>query len=209
VLNWHSNTILQSACAYLPAFSFFGNQSSSLHLHPPLRNICYSQPRHHATNQNTTLTSLLSLISSLALASSNFPTTTLLCSKHNCSVLAEVLGHRVDVECYVPIHSRCFPMPRLEDEPEQSWRSRATRWYDSFVNFALRDNVLEVAVGLMYVYQVHMKRCGYCADYTKTCCLFHCRRQFPRVRHYPTSRVFASLHRSKHRRKFPYLKSRS
>jgi len=156
-----------------------------------------------------TLTSLLALISSSVLVSSNFLTTTLVYSKHHSLVLPRVLGNRVDLERRVPIHSLCFLMPRLEDEPEDSWRSRATRWYDSFVNFALRDNVLEVAVGLMYVYQVHMRRCGYCADPTKTCCRFHCRRQFSRIRHYPTSRVFASLHRPKHRRKFPCLKSRS
>jgi len=40
-------------------------------------------------------------------------------------------------------------MPRLEDDLERSWMGHATRWYDSFVSFALRDNVLEVAVGLM------------------------------------------------------------
>jgi hypothetical protein len=40
-------------------------------------------------------------------------------------------------------------MPRLEDDPEETWSERATRWYDSFLDFALRDNVLEVAVGLM------------------------------------------------------------
>ena len=40
-------------------------------------------------------------------------------------------------------------MPRLEDNLDDSWVGHATRWYESFVSFALRDNVLEVAVGLM------------------------------------------------------------
>jgi large conductance mechanosensitive channel len=52
-------------------------------------------------------------------------------------------------------------MPRLEElehdtlENEHGWtedvRDGAYGLWDSFSNFALRDNVLEVAVGLMYV----------------------------------------------------------
>jgi hypothetical protein len=48
-------------------------------------------------------------------------------------------------------------MPRLDEntqqylrDAEQGIRSRTSSWFDSFTNFALRDNVLEVAVGLMY-----------------------------------------------------------
>ena len=48
-------------------------------------------------------------------------------------------------------------MPRLDDntqqtlrDAEQGIRRRAVDAWDSFSNFALRDNVLEVAVGLMY-----------------------------------------------------------
>ena len=47
-------------------------------------------------------------------------------------------------------------MPRLEDGQEAllgaegDVRKRAKREWDSFTDFALRDNVLEVAVGLMY-----------------------------------------------------------
>ena len=53
-------------------------------------------------------------------------------------------------------------MPRLEElendagHPEHSWsesyndvRDRASGLWEAFSNFALRDNVLEVAVGLM------------------------------------------------------------
>ncbi|KAF2867464.1 putative large-conductance mechanosensitive channel [Massariosphaeria phaeospora] len=47
-------------------------------------------------------------------------------------------------------------MPRLDDntqsllrDTEQGVRERTTRAWDSFTNFALRDNVLEVAVGLI------------------------------------------------------------
>lgn len=47
-------------------------------------------------------------------------------------------------------------MPRLNEnterqlrELEQGARGRTLRAWDSFSNFALRDNVLEVAVGLM------------------------------------------------------------
>jgi len=49
-------------------------------------------------------------------------------------------------------------MPRLDDSTQQylsdaenGVRSRASSAWDSFTNFALRDNVLEVAVGLMYL----------------------------------------------------------
>jgi large conductance mechanosensitive channel len=49
-------------------------------------------------------------------------------------------------------------MPRLDDgtqqylqDAERGIRSRTAHVWDSFANFALRDNVLEVAVGLMYV----------------------------------------------------------
>lgn len=47
-------------------------------------------------------------------------------------------------------------MPRLDEntpqylqDAEQGVRARTARAWDSFTNFALRDNVLEVAVGLM------------------------------------------------------------
>ena len=47
-------------------------------------------------------------------------------------------------------------MPQLDEHTEQYFRDaeagvrRRTSWaWDSFTNFALRDNVLEVAVGLM------------------------------------------------------------
>jgi hypothetical protein len=40
-------------------------------------------------------------------------------------------------------------MPRLHDA-ERGVRASTSRAWDSFSNFALRDNVLEVAVGLMY-----------------------------------------------------------
>lgn len=47
-------------------------------------------------------------------------------------------------------------MPRLDEntqqylqDAEQGVRGRASGAWDSFTNFALRDNVLEVAVGLM------------------------------------------------------------
>ena len=47
-------------------------------------------------------------------------------------------------------------MPRLDDntqrylqDAEQGVRHHTSRAWDSFTNFALRDNVLEVAVGLM------------------------------------------------------------
>lgn len=47
-------------------------------------------------------------------------------------------------------------MPRLDEETERQLqeleygaRARTWRAWDSFSNFALRDNVLEVAVGLM------------------------------------------------------------
>lgn len=47
-------------------------------------------------------------------------------------------------------------MPRLDEntqqylqDAEQGVRARTSRAWDSFTNFALRDNVLEVAVGLM------------------------------------------------------------
>ena len=48
-------------------------------------------------------------------------------------------------------------MPRLDDntqqtlrDAEQGIRRRTVDAWDSYSNFALRDNVLEVAVGLMY-----------------------------------------------------------
>jgi hypothetical protein len=40
-------------------------------------------------------------------------------------------------------------MPRLEDL-ERSFSEGCHSAWDNFTNFALRDNVLEVAVGLMY-----------------------------------------------------------
>jgi large conductance mechanosensitive channel len=52
-------------------------------------------------------------------------------------------------------------MPRLDDDTQQQLRDAEqglkkgyTRAWDSFSNFALRDNVLEVAVGLMYAVEV-------------------------------------------------------
>ena len=50
-------------------------------------------------------------------------------------------------------------MPRLPDDHEQGggldsfangMREHASSFWEGFSNFALRDNVLEVAVGLMY-----------------------------------------------------------
>ena len=47
-------------------------------------------------------------------------------------------------------------MPRLDDSEEallhagRDAKNRAQRAWDGFSDFALRDNVLEVAVGLMY-----------------------------------------------------------
>jgi large conductance mechanosensitive channel len=48
-------------------------------------------------------------------------------------------------------------MPRLDEntqgylrDAERGVRQGTSRAWDSFSNFALRDNVLEVAVGLMY-----------------------------------------------------------
>lgn len=48
-------------------------------------------------------------------------------------------------------------MPRLDDNTQQTLRDaeqgikrHTFNTWDSFSNFALRDNVLEVAVGLMY-----------------------------------------------------------
>ena len=44
-------------------------------------------------------------------------------------------------------------MPRLDDSTEallESGERRAKRVWEDFTEFALRDNVLEVAVGLMY-----------------------------------------------------------
>ena len=49
-------------------------------------------------------------------------------------------------------------MPRLDDDTRQALlhdaeeaRTRVRRFWDGFTDFALRDNVLEVAVGLMFV----------------------------------------------------------
>jgi large conductance mechanosensitive channel len=49
-------------------------------------------------------------------------------------------------------------MPRLDEntqeylhDAERGVRQGTARAWDSFSNFALRDNVLEVAVGLMYL----------------------------------------------------------
>ena len=51
---------------------------------------------------------------------------------------------------------QCTNMPRLDEhteeilrDAEQGVRHKTTSAWDSFSNFALRDNVLEVAVGLM------------------------------------------------------------
>ena len=47
-------------------------------------------------------------------------------------------------------------MPRLDESNEallnagQNAKTRVSRAWDGFSDFALRDNVLEVAVGLMY-----------------------------------------------------------
>lgn len=53
-------------------------------------------------------------------------------------------------------------MPRLSENTERQLhdlengaRARTLKAWDSFSNFALRDNVLEVAVGLMYALQTH------------------------------------------------------
>ena len=53
-------------------------------------------------------------------------------------------------------------MPRLDEntqqylqDAEQGVRRSTSRAWDSFTNFALRDNVLEVAVGLMYAAYSH------------------------------------------------------
>ena len=49
-------------------------------------------------------------------------------------------------------------MPRLEDSEQallnagQGAKERAKSAWDGFSDFALRDNVLEVAVGLMYAF---------------------------------------------------------
>ena len=61
----------------------------------------------------------------------------------------------LDGRCYED-SERTVTMPRLDEntqqylqDAEQGVRSRASGAWDSFTNFALRDNVLEVAVGLM------------------------------------------------------------
>ena len=49
-------------------------------------------------------------------------------------------------------------MPQLDDASDrllhegQKVKTRASRLWNGFADFALQDNVLEVAVGLMYVY---------------------------------------------------------
>lgn len=54
-------------------------------------------------------------------------------------------------------------MPRLDEntqqylrDAEQGVRAKTSSAWDSFSNFALRDNVLEVAVGLMYRHSFHI-----------------------------------------------------
>jgi large conductance mechanosensitive channel len=63
-------------------------------------------------------------------------------------------------------------MPRLDEntqqylrDAEQGIRVKTSSWFDSFTNFALRDNVLEVAVGLMYT-RLPMRPC---LPYSQSC----------------------------------------
>lgn len=53
-------------------------------------------------------------------------------------------------------------MPRLDDSTEallESGERRAKRVWEDFTEFALRDNVLEVAVGLMYAFPPTLLQC--------------------------------------------------
>jgi hypothetical protein len=80
-------------------------------------------------------------------------------------------------------------MPRLDEntqqylrDAEQGVRARTVGAWDSFTNFALRDNVLEVAVGLMYA-SVDLISV-FTLTTLQTSRLLHSMRQLPRNRHH-------------------------
>jgi hypothetical protein len=86
-------------------------------------------------------------------------------------------------------------MPRLDEntqgylhDAEHGVRQGTSRAWDSFSNFALRDNVLEVAVGLMYTpplpyIPTHLTRTPQPGR------LLHRMRQLPRLRHNPPANL--------------------
>jgi len=89
-------------------------------------------------------------------------------------------------------------MPRLDEntqqylrDAEQGVRARTAFAWGSFTNFALRDNVLEVAVGLMYAFVCRI------TVFTLTACqtsrLLHRMRQLPRDRHHPPPHLPSAL----------------
>jgi len=77
--------------------------------------------------------------------------------------LVNIDGFQIPFECNVhrPLMS-IHEMPQLDNASEsllhggQKVKTRASRFWHGFADFALQDNVLEVAVGLMYVFAVNL-----------------------------------------------------
>ena len=90
-------------------------------------------------------------------------------------------------------------MPRLDENTERQLhdiehgaRSRTRKAWDSFSNFALRDNVLEVAVGLMYVsWNTIVENLG--ANIAKSRCCIHCLRKLACIRYHPPTHLTPTI----------------
>lgn len=84
-------------------------------------------------------------------------------------------------------------MPRLDEtqqllrDAEQGARQRTRSAFASFSNFALRDNVLEVAVGLMYIFTryVHPIKLLTIGCHAQTRSILHSMRKLARNRRHP------------------------
>ena len=90
-------------------------------------------------------------------------------------------------------------MPRLDENTERQLhdiehgaRSRTRKAWDSFSNFALRDNVLEVAVGLMQVsWNMIIGSLG--ANVTKSRCCIHRLRKLACIGYHPPTHLTTTI----------------
>ena len=91
-------------------------------------------------------------------------------------------------------------MPRLEDAQAVLPWAQAKREWEGFTDFALRDNVLEVAVGLMYLPDLASLVVDFPLTTLQPRLRFQVRRHLLRRRHHPAAQLAPTFHRQELRR---------
>jgi hypothetical protein len=130
-------------------------------------------------------------------------------SYHSNTAFIILIPTYLQLTCYpLPQNLNIFKMPRLDEntqqylrDTEQGIKRRTVNAWNNFTDFALRDNVLEVAVGLMYAHSLSLPKfkiasCKYLTTTTQPRRLLHRLRQLPRNRHSPPPNITPPLPRT-------------